>query len=161
MCTTSTRGALAAQTWQEIGEPYGEAQARTRLAEALLATGAGRAEVAAELRAAAALADALRAAPLARTDRGRRPLGARHDRPRRRSRRAQRPTKKLPRSRSTPREREVLALVADGRTNRQIAGELFISEKTASVHVSNILAKLGVGNRGEAAAVAHRAGLAG
>src|SRR6185295_16026635 len=58
----------------------------------------------------------------------------------------------------TPREREVLVLVADGRTNRQIAGELFISEKTASVHVSNILAKLGVGNRAEAAAVAHRVG---
>ena len=56
----------------------------------------------------------------------------------------------------TPREREVLALVADGRTNRQIAEALFISNKTASVHVSNILAKLGVANRGEAAAVAHR-----
>ena len=61
----------------------------------------------------------------------------------------------------TPREREVLALVADGRTNRQIAEALFISEKTASVHVSNILAKLGVTNRAEAAAVAHRVGLAG
>jgi DNA-binding NarL/FixJ family response regulator len=56
----------------------------------------------------------------------------------------------------TPREREVLALIADGRTNRQIAETLFISGKTASVHVSNILAKLGVANRGEAAAVAHR-----
>jgi DNA-binding NarL/FixJ family response regulator len=43
--------------------------------------------------------------------------------------------------------REVLALVADGRTNRQIAETLFISEKTASVHVSNILAKLGVAHR--------------
>jgi DNA-binding CsgD family transcriptional regulator len=59
----------------------------------------------------------------------------------------------------TPREREVLALVADGRTNRQIAEALFISAKTASVHVSNILAKLGVGSRVEAAAVAHRLGL--
>ena len=47
----------------------------------------------------------------------------------------------------TPREREVLALVADGRTNRQIAQTLFISAKTASVHVSRILAKLGVANR--------------
>jgi DNA-binding NarL/FixJ family response regulator len=56
----------------------------------------------------------------------------------------------------TPREREVLALVADGRTNRQIAEKLYISDKTASVHVSNILTKLGVTNRGEAAAVAHR-----
>jgi DNA-binding CsgD family transcriptional regulator len=61
----------------------------------------------------------------------------------------------------TPREREVLALVADGRTNRQIAQALFISSKTASVHVSNILAKLGVANRGEAAAVAHRLRLTG
>ena len=61
----------------------------------------------------------------------------------------------------TPREREVLALVADGRTNRQIAETLFISDKTASVHVSNILAKLGVANRGEAAAVAHRLRLTG
>jgi DNA-binding CsgD family transcriptional regulator len=59
----------------------------------------------------------------------------------------------------TPREREVLALVADGRTNRQIAQELFITDKTASVHVSNILSKLGASNRGEAAALAHRAGL--
>ena len=58
----------------------------------------------------------------------------------------------------SPREREVLALVAAGRTNRQIADELFISPKTASVHVSNILAKLGVSSRGEAAAVAHRLG---
>jgi DNA-binding CsgD family transcriptional regulator len=58
----------------------------------------------------------------------------------------------------TKREREVLALVADGRTNRQIAQELFIADKTASVHVSNILGKLGASNRGEAAAIAHKAG---
>lgn len=56
----------------------------------------------------------------------------------------------------TPREREVLSLVADGRSNRQIADALFISPKTASVHVSHILAKLGVSGRGEAGAVAHR-----
>ncbi|MFC8999492.1 AAA family ATPase [Streptomyces rochei] len=59
----------------------------------------------------------------------------------------------------TNRERDVLRLVSDGRTNRQIAEELFISPKTASVHVSNILAKLGVSGRGEAAAVAHRLAL--
>ncbi len=53
----------------------------------------------------------------------------------------------------TGREREVLGLLTLGRTNREIGAELFISEKTASVHVSNILAKLGVGNRGEAAAI--------
>jgi DNA-binding NarL/FixJ family response regulator len=56
----------------------------------------------------------------------------------------------------TPREAEVLALVAAGRSNRQIAAALFISPKTASVHVSNILAKLGVATRVEAAAVATR-----
>jgi DNA-binding CsgD family transcriptional regulator len=59
----------------------------------------------------------------------------------------------------TARELDVLALVAEGRTNRQIAEALFISAKTASVHVSNILAKLGVANRGEAAAAARRLGL--
>ncbi len=56
----------------------------------------------------------------------------------------------------TSRERDVLRLVAAGNSNRQIAEELFISPKTASVHVSNILAKLGVAGRGEAAALAHR-----
>ncbi|MFI9051169.1 AAA family ATPase [Streptomyces sp. NPDC053427] len=56
----------------------------------------------------------------------------------------------------TRRESDVLRLVADGRSNRQIADALFISPKTASVHVSNILAKLGVSGRGEAGAVAHR-----
>jgi DNA-binding NarL/FixJ family response regulator len=60
----------------------------------------------------------------------------------------------------TPRELEVLRLVADGRTNREIAGTLFMSEKTASVHVSRILGKLGVRSRVEAAAAAHRLGLA-
>ena len=59
----------------------------------------------------------------------------------------------------TPRELEVLRLVAEGRSNRQVAEALFISAKTASVHVSNILAKLGVASRVEAAAVAHHAGL--
>jgi DNA-binding NarL/FixJ family response regulator len=54
------------------------------------------------------------------------------------------------------RELEVLRLVAAGLGNREIAAELFISPKTASVHVSNILGKLGVASRGEAAATAHR-----
>jgi DNA-binding CsgD family transcriptional regulator/tetratricopeptide (TPR) repeat protein len=61
-----------------------------------------------------------------------------------------------PLARLTPREREVLDLVADGSTNRTIAETLFIAEKTASVHVSNLLAKLGVPNRGAAAALLHR-----
>jgi DNA-binding NarL/FixJ family response regulator len=60
----------------------------------------------------------------------------------------------------TPRERQVLALVAQGATNRQIAADLFMAEKTASVHVSRILAKLDVRSRTEAAGVAVRFGLA-
>src|SRR3984957_13443702 len=59
----------------------------------------------------------------------------------------------------TDRERDVLRLLARGQSNRQIGGELFISPKTASVHVSNIPAKLAVTNRTEAAAIAHREGL--
>ena len=59
----------------------------------------------------------------------------------------------------TAREHEVLALVAQGRSNRQIGEQLFISAKTVSVHVSNILAKLGAAGRTEAVAVARRRGL--
>jgi DNA-binding NarL/FixJ family response regulator len=59
----------------------------------------------------------------------------------------------------TPREREVLELLAQGATNREIGERLFMAEKTASVHVSRILAKLDVRTRTEAAAVAHRLGI--
>jgi DNA-binding NarL/FixJ family response regulator len=59
----------------------------------------------------------------------------------------------------TAREREVLRLIAAGRSNREIASVLFIAPKTASVHVSNILGKLGAASRTEAAAIAHREGL--
>jgi DNA-binding CsgD family transcriptional regulator/tetratricopeptide (TPR) repeat protein len=59
----------------------------------------------------------------------------------------------------TPRERQILALVAEGRSNGDIAGQLYISAKTVSVHVSNILAKLGASGRTEAAALARRRGL--
>jgi DNA-binding CsgD family transcriptional regulator len=61
----------------------------------------------------------------------------------------------------TQREHEVLGLIAEGRTNRQIARQLYISEKTVSVHVSNILAKLKVRSRAEAAALANREKLLG
>jgi DNA-binding CsgD family transcriptional regulator len=61
----------------------------------------------------------------------------------------------------TDRERQVLELVAGGATNREIGATLFMAEKTASVHVSRILAELDVRSRTEAAAVAHRLGLAG
>jgi DNA-binding CsgD family transcriptional regulator len=59
----------------------------------------------------------------------------------------------------TPRERQVLVLVARGATNREIGADLFMAEKTASVHVSRILAKLDVRTRTEAAGVAYRLGL--
>ena len=61
----------------------------------------------------------------------------------------------------SPRERDVLALLVDGRTNREIGAALFISEKTASSHVTHILDKLGVSSRGAAAALAARGGLIG
>jgi DNA-binding NarL/FixJ family response regulator len=61
----------------------------------------------------------------------------------------------------TRREREVLALLANGRSNRQIGEALYMAESTAGVHVSNILGKLNVTRRSEAAAVAHRMGLFG
>ena len=59
----------------------------------------------------------------------------------------------------TPRETEILALVADGRSNGEIGKQLFISAKTVSVHVSNILGKLDAASRTEAAAIARRRGL--
>ena len=79
---------------------------------------------------------------------------------RHRRRRTPRPTATAPRPADpfglTPRERQVLALIAEGATNRQIGASLYMAEKTASVHVSRILAKLGVQSRTQAAAVAHR-----
>ncbi|WP_027934665.1 helix-turn-helix transcriptional regulator [Amycolatopsis thermoflava] len=61
----------------------------------------------------------------------------------------------------TPRERSVLQLVAGGLTNRQVGERLFISEKTASVHLSRVMAKLGAGSRAEAVSLAHQRGLLG
>jgi DNA-binding CsgD family transcriptional regulator len=72
-----------------------------------------------------------------------------------------RPPDPLARFGLTEREREVLSLLAAGRSNPEIGRTLFISTKTASVHVSNILAKLGVSGRMDAAAVAHRLGVYG
>ena len=60
----------------------------------------------------------------------------------------------------TPRERQVLELLAEGATNREIGARLYMAEKTASVHVSRILSKLDVRSRTQAAAVAHRLGIA-
>ncbi|MFD7700267.1 AAA family ATPase [Streptomyces caelestis] len=144
---------------EPLGRPYDLARVRFRLAEALLATGAGddeRARATELLRLVTAVADHLGAAPLARSagllaQRARLALA-----PAARGRTPADPADALG---LTSRERDVLRLVTAGRTNRRIAEELFISPKTASVHVSHILAKLGVSGRGEAAAVAHRLGL--
>jgi DNA-binding NarL/FixJ family response regulator len=159
------RWAAAAEAWEALGYPWHEGYARWRQAEALLAQGAPRPDVAAALTRAGALADGLGARLLA-AEVGSLARRARVDLPDAAGGRAQDgPAREEPAVTEelglTPREREVLALVADGRTNRQIAEALFISNKTASVHVSNILAKLGVANRGEAAAVAHRLRLTG
>ncbi|MGX2994346.1 helix-turn-helix transcriptional regulator [Streptomyces sp. JNUCC 64] len=114
--------------------------------------GDDRARAAELLRQVAALARHLGAAP----------LGAAADRLAQRARLsltcapAEAPDDPLTSLGLTNRERDVLRLVAAGRSNRQIAEELFISPKTASVHVSNILGKLSVSGRGEAAALAHR-----
>jgi DNA-binding CsgD family transcriptional regulator len=144
--------AKAAGAWDELGCLWPAAYARWRLAEALLETGAPHQEAAVPLRQAWATAREL----------GAQPLLAEVEMLSRRARIALTPEPTATGELGlTPREREVLALVAEGRTNRQIAEALFISEKTASVHVSNILAKLGVANRAEAAATVHRLGLTG
>ena len=142
------------QTWRAVAETFGPvfvyetARTRWRLAEALAEAGE-RDQAEQEWRLAVEAADQLGAAPLraALADLGRRarlgrqpggyqgpgPLGG-----------------------LTSREREVLRLLVEGRSNKEIAGALFISPKTASVHVSNILGKLGASSRTEAAAIAHR-----
>jgi DNA-binding CsgD family transcriptional regulator len=149
--------ASAAAGWQGLERPYAVAYARYREAEARLSARGDRAVASTALREARRIGDRLGAVALgaeitALATRARLSLdaeGAPADP-------AADPAAGLG---LTAREREVLALVAVGRTNRQIADELFISENTAGVHVSNILGKLGVGGRGEAAAVAYRVGL--
>ncbi|MFI6807080.1 AAA family ATPase [Streptomyces luteogriseus] len=159
-------GRSTPDTWSEVvaafeplSRPYDLARVRYRLAESLL-TGAGedeRERATKLLRLAHTVARHLGARPLADAATA---LG----------RRARLPLAPAPEPGPAPadpaealgltsRERDVLRLVAAGHTNRRIAQELFISPKTASVHVSNILGKLGVSGRGEAAAVAHRLGL--
>jgi DNA-binding CsgD family transcriptional regulator len=150
----------AATAWLALGRLYPAAYAHWRQAEALLASKAPRAQAEETLRAAHAVAVRLGAAPL------RRELELLAQRGRLRLEAPAEPAVAEPEARSVPaslgltaREVEVLALVAAGRTNRQIGQALFITPKTAGVHVSRILAKLGVTGRGEAAAIAHRLGL--
>jgi DNA-binding CsgD family transcriptional regulator len=138
----------AAAAWADLSEPYPLAEALLHAAETALACGDhdGAAE---RLQRAASLATELGARPLGEeitilARRARISLGGHES-----------PAGAHTGAGLTGRELEVLALVAAGRSNRDIAAELFISPKTASVHVSNILGKLGAANRGEAAAKAH------
>jgi len=140
----------AAAAWDGLAQPFERATALFRAAEAGM-TGGDRDGAAQRLRRAAELAGQLGARPLgeeiavlARS--ARLALGTGHDGG----------IPAPPGLGLTAREFEVLRLVTAGRSNPEIAAELFISAKTASVHVSNILGKLGVSSRGEAAAAAHR-----
>lgn len=142
----------AAEAWRELGRPYVRAKALLHAAAAAAASG-DREGATARLREACPLAVALRATPLVNqietlARRVGSPLSG--DPVRQAAEKG---------AELTPRELEVLRLVAAGRSNRDIAAELFISAKTVSVHVSNILPKLGVSTRGEAAAAAHRLAL--
>jgi DNA-binding NarL/FixJ family response regulator len=153
---TRLQGHSDPKAWQaaveafSYGTVYEVARCQWRLAEALLSRGdrehATEAARAAYQTAVRLGAEPLRSALEALARRGRLDLGA-----------------GVPTEHSlaglTPRELEVLRLLVDGRSNRQIAEQLFISGKTASVHVTNILAKLGVHSRLEAAATARRLGL--
>jgi DNA-binding CsgD family transcriptional regulator/tetratricopeptide (TPR) repeat protein len=131
---------------------YRQAYALLRRAEALLAAGEAHGVVEPELRAALAAAERLRAVPLAGAVRR---LGERAG-VRLEPLADARPREPAP---LTPRERSVLALVAGGRTNRQVGAELFISEKTVSVHLSRVMAKLGASSRTEAVSRAYARGL--
>ncbi|MFD9506440.1 helix-turn-helix transcriptional regulator [Streptomyces mirabilis] len=132
----------------DYGDPYELARCERRLAEALLV--ADRREEAAE-RARAARDTAVRLGAV--------PLREELDTLIRRGRLADSPSAADRVPALTARESDVLRLLARGRTNRQIGEELFITGKTASVHVSNILAKLGASGRTEAVAIAYREGL--
>lgn len=133
----------AFESW---GDPYQTARSRIRLAAVLAASG-DPAAARAEAKLVRATASALPSEPL------RRLLDAVPG-----LNRATRGTRTSD-QRLTARESEILALLALGRSNGQIGKQLFISTKTASVHVSNILAKLGAASRGEAVAIARQRGL--
>ena len=146
--------------WVALARPFHAGYARLRQAEAILAANGDRESATAALGEASAVAAALGAAPLAElatrlAAQARLVLPGRDE-----------PGERVSGESSshdpfelTPREAEVLRLVSAGWTNQQIAEALFITRKTASVHVSNIMGKLGAANRGEAAALAHRLGL--
>jgi DNA-binding CsgD family transcriptional regulator len=145
----------AAAIWDTLERVPLAAYCRWRQAEALVATGATRAEATRPLQQAHAVAARIGAGPLLRelellAERARLELAS----PEPESADA---TREFEGSLGlTPREAEVLALVARGYTNREIAAELVISVRTAGVHVSRILTKTNAPNRREAAAIAHR-----
>jgi DNA-binding CsgD family transcriptional regulator/tetratricopeptide (TPR) repeat protein len=154
----------AAGAWQEAAEPYPLAYTWLRLAEAAAAAG-DRQAAGQAVREAYALARRVGAAPItdeaaALARRTRLSLDEPAGETATKTGTAA-PEDPLARFGLTEREQEILVLLAGGRSNPQIAESLFISPKTASVHVSNILAKLGVDSRVEAAAVAHRLGVTG
>jgi DNA-binding CsgD family transcriptional regulator len=161
------RGENDPDAWHAVLREFGPyylyevARTRWRLAEALAEAG-DRPGAEEEWRQAARTADQLRAAPLraALDDLARRArlggTGGHHHAPPAGSS-AGEPAAHL--AALTAREREVLRLIAEGRSNREIGAALFISAKTASVHVSNIMGKLGVASRTEAAAIALRDGI--
>jgi DNA-binding NarL/FixJ family response regulator len=150
----------AAKAWQDLGWRHWAAYAWCRQAQAQLQARQPAAAVVGALRAAATTADGH--APLldqirVLAERARIPLRPpAADVP---------PATAAPQARGpapyglTGRELAVLRLLAAGHTNAEIGGELYISPKTAGVHVSNILRKLGVSGRVQAATLAERAGL--
>ena len=145
----------AAEAWQQLGLGYRAAYAQWRQAEALLASGAGAGPAAGPLRAGHAAAVRLGAAP----------LRAEIEALARRARISLTPAQPTPAPAQarphglTDREVAVLQLLAAGHTYREIGQHLFISPKTVGVHVTNILRKLAVRDRVQAAAVAVRLGL--
>ncbi|MFG2718186.1 AAA family ATPase [Streptomyces sp. NPDC048416] len=157
-CDAAARWESAAHALRPLDHPYELAVVCGRWAAALLTEGGDRETIATLLRQAHAEAERLGARPL----REQLELLARRARIALTAPDPVQPDEPADPAQAlglTSRERDVLRLVAAGHTNRQIAEELYISPKTASVHVSNIMAKLGVSGRGEAAALAHRLNL--
>jgi DNA-binding CsgD family transcriptional regulator/tetratricopeptide (TPR) repeat protein len=149
----------AAAAWNELGAPYPAAYAHWRQAEAVLAGGHERDKAGHLLRAAREAATSLQAHQLLLgIEELTRSYGLTLERGADRTDAPPDPGAALG---LTPRELEVLALIAQGLTNRQIAATLVISEKTAGVHVAHIFAKLDVHNRVAATTAARRAGLLG
>jgi DNA-binding CsgD family transcriptional regulator len=147
---TAEHWTAVAGAWDALRHPYRAAYARVRLGEALLPD---REAAAQAFSAAIGVAEALGATPLAEW------ANAFVSRKRLQRAVVQQLESAGPEQRLTRREREVLVLVAEGRTNRQIGGALHITEGTAALHVSRILGKLDVKTRTQAAAIARQAGL--